>query len=152
MSTCPLPRQPIVIAWGACLPFSPPSASDFYQAHQPALFFKEVLGAEDLRTSNALSSSFSSKRNSYEADSYTSLITSAYPGSPEKLIQDYQEVVLQDMEAVGLFAETVEMTGAFPNQKWTYSAEDFRGEVSIRVTPTEGNNLTIAIWKAEQSL
>jgi len=143
---------PFAIVLGACGPFSPPSASGFYQAHQPALFLKEALGATDLSTSNALSSTFSSKRKFYEAEFYTSLTTTAYSGRPEELIQEYQVLVLQDFRAAGLTAEASEMEGDMPSQTWRYSAEDFRGEVSIRVTPLEGDQLTIEIWKSEQGL
>jgi len=149
--TALLVLAPFAFTLGACGPFSPPSTSGFYQAHQPTLFLKEALGATDLSTSNAFRSTFGSKLNSYEAEFFISLTTSAYPGSPEELIQEYQDVVFQDMEAVDLVAEASEMEGSGPGQKWVYTSEDYQGEISIRVSPTEDDQLTIKIWTSEQS-
>lgn len=137
---------------GACLQFSPPSASEFYQSHQPSLVLQDLLGSTAVRTSNSQHSTFGSERNSYEAEFQTSVTTSSYQGSPEDLIQEYQALVFQDLQAAGLTAEASEMEGEMPSQTWTYSAEEFRGEVSIRVTPLEGDQLTIEIWKSEQGL
>ncbi len=142
---------PFTVVLGACLPFGAPSASDFYQSHQPGELLEDLLGSGANRTSNALSSTFGSKRSSYDAEFHTSLTTTAYQGSPEELIQEYQVLVLQELEQAGLLAEVSKLEGDFPSQKWTYSSEDFEGEVSIRVTPLEGQQLDIEIWKSEQS-
>jgi hypothetical protein len=142
---------PFTVVLGACGLFSPPSASEFYQSHQPGMVLEKLLGSAGSQTSNALSSTFGSEGSSYEAEFNTSLTTSAYQGGPEALIQEYQVLLFQDLDAAGLSAEVATMEGDSPSQKWTYSSEEFHGEVSIRVTPGEDQQLVIEVWKSEQS-
>lgn len=142
---------PFAAALGSCGFFTPPAASAFYQSHQPGLVLEELLGSPSLQTSNALSSTFGSEGKSYEAELSTSLTTSAYQGSPEELIQEYQVLLFQDFADAGLSAEVGTMEGNSPSQKWSYAAEEFHGEVSIRVTPTEDQQLVIEVRKSELS-